>query len=205
MNLFKKLFAGSNGETMETSFPVKDDLNVISEIENTDQIINESLNSVSGDIDENIFKDDVTPEKKAVTTEKKTGLGEFIEKDYYSDGYNDGYDYPSENILNSSVEKIKSDFTFILEKTIDEMNNEIIKLSEHFINVSEISPRAGSLTDNRIKELRKLILRMIEEKELCEKNKGMILSPINSYISGFDKGLFTYTQEKMIVSSTGLF
>ncbi|HMQ68889.1 MAG TPA: hypothetical protein PKA90_07780 [Ignavibacteria bacterium] len=205
MNLFKKLFAGRNGNTAETTVLMRDDLKEIKETNNIDDMNNIKEFGESIEIDENLFEDKGTPEKKAIASEKKTGLSEFIEKDYYSDGYNDGYDYPSENILNSSVEKIKSDFILILEKTIDEMNNEIIKLSEHTINISEISPRACSLTDNRIKELRKLILRMIEEKELCENNKGMILSPINSYVSGFDKGLFTFTQEKMIMSSTGLF
>lgn len=205
MNIFKNLFERRNGNISESTNPVIDDTFGETGADNLKEMSNVSEMNKSIDVDENLFKDEGTPEKKTTTAERKTGLSEFIERDFYGDGYNDGYDYPSHNILNSSLEKIKSNFIFILEKTIDEKNNEIIKLSEHSINISEISPRACSLADNRIKELRKLILKMIEEKGFCENGKGMILTAINSYKSGFEKGLFTYTQEKMIMSSTGLF
>ena len=197
MNLLKKLFNLRNGNDADIAAAViNNDPNETKGIHEVNQI---------SDIDEQMFRDEGIPEKKASEQNKKTRLSEFMEKNFYKDGYNDGYDYPSENILSSTVDRIKSDFIFILEKTIDEMNNEIIRLSEHSINIAEYSPGSVSLTENRISELRKLILRMIEEKELCRKNEGMIMIPVNGYVSGFDKGLFAYTQEKMIASSTGLF
>lgn len=165
---------------------------------------NEIIQTVP-EIDEEIFIDEGVSEKKQLPGKEKTRLSEFLERDHYKDGYNDGYDYPAHNILESSIEKLKSDLILIIDKMTDEMNNEIISLTEHSINISDISKKSGALTENRIMELRKLILKLIDEKGFCANNSGMILSVLNNYKSGFEKGLHVCTQEKMLASGKGIF
>lgn len=186
MNILKNIFS-RNGNGSKELIPEKD------------------INQEMPEIDEELFKDDGASEKIQLTGERKSRLSEFLEMDHYKDGYNDGYDYPAQNILESSIEKLKSDFMFIIDRMTDEMNNEIIKLTEHSINISDISQKSGALTENRIMELRKLILKLMDEKGYCLNNSGMILSVINNYRSGFEKGLHVCTQEKMLAAGKGIF
>ena len=186
MNFLKNIFSRNGNGSIET-------------------IPENEINQTVPEIDEEIFIDEGVSEKKQLPGKEKTRLSEFLERDHYKDGYNDGYDYPAFNILESSIEKLKSDLILIIDKMTDEMNNEIISLTEHSINISDISKKSGALTENRIMELRKLILKLIDEKGFCANNSGRILSVLNNYKSGFEKGLHVCTQEKMLASGKGIF
>lgn len=192
MNFIKNLFKGRNNGRAETQAEVNSDF------QNT-------FSAELPETEKELFTDEGAAEKINISKKEKSLLSGFLETDFYTNGFNDGYDYPSDKIMETSMAKIKTDFILIIEKTTDELNKEIIKRTEFSINVSDISDKTNALAENSIAELRKLILKLIDEKNLCRKNEGMILTALNKYRLGFEKGLFTYTQEKMIISGTGLF
>lgn len=192
MDFLKNIFKGRNNGSADTK-------------SHTDyQDETPEINDIP-DIDSNLFKEDGEPEKIQPAYKGKSILGEFLEKDFYSMGYNHGYDYPASNIRDSALAKIKSDLLLILEKEIDELNREIINLEIKAININGIYENAAALAEKNIAGKRELILKLNEEKEQCNNGKGLVLSALNNYRSGFEKGFYNYTQESKFTGTTGIF
>ncbi|HAY34102.1 MAG TPA: hypothetical protein PK536_12205 [Ignavibacteria bacterium] len=192
MNLLKNLFERRNGVTSNET-----DTQVITNEDNKEQF--------SDEIKMDVFKHAGAAEKKLTEKNSESEITKFLEYDFEKDGYNDGYDDPSKDILDSSLEKIKSDYIFIIEKKISSLNQKIMMLKEDSMRISGISATDTSLIESRISELRKLILRLIEEKEFAVSEKGSVQKALNNYISGFKRGVSDYTREKIFAPSTGMF
>ncbi|MBS1517929.1 MAG: hypothetical protein JSS91_07565 [Bacteroidetes bacterium] len=171
--------------------------------------INPNGNEIPGvrNVDEDLFSDKGAAEKKTEENKDNTRseITEFLESGFEKDGYNDGYDDPSVETMNTSVNKIKSDYIFLIEKKISALNQMIMNLQEDSIKISGITETDKNLIESRIAELRKLILRLFEEKEGTDLNKGSVMKAVNAYKAGFRKGVSDFTREKIIGTSTGMF
>lgn len=194
MNFFKNFFGRGNGEVSESVNLQELAVNGIGEQDITN-------------INKNLFSDEGAAEKKFSEGNGKirSEITEYLERDFEKDGYNDGYDDPSGELKEAMMEKIKSDYIFLIDKKISDLNLKIMNLQEDSICIAGIAVTDVNLIESRITELRKLILRLIEEKEYANDNKGSVIKALNNYSVGFNRGVSDFTKEKIIASSTGMF
>ncbi|MBV6479132.1 MAG: hypothetical protein HGGPFJEG_01893 [Ignavibacteria bacterium] len=161
--------------------------------------------SMNYEIDENTFSDNGHAEKVVIPEQCKTALSMFLDIDFYLRGYNDGYDYASAEVYNKILESIKIEFKITIEKMIDKSLNEIAKLNELINNIKDLKSMSEVNALNRINELNIQIQKLNEQKVLCDQNDGLVMKPVNMYKAGYEKGLYAYTQEKLLGIPSGLF
>ena len=108
-------------------------------------------------------------------------------------------------MLDNQIKAIKSEFRYFLDQKVDELRQEILKLSDQKINVSGLSDRMTQQLQLRIDLLDVNVLRLDREKEFSSQDEGMVMKCINQYRDGFIRGMETYQEEKIFAGSTGLF
>jgi hypothetical protein len=154
---------------------------------------------------EDLFVDNNPPTQDVAAQLQHISLSSFLDRDYQRKGYEDGYSWHSAEMLDNQLKAIKSEFRYFLDQKVDELRQEILKLSDQKINVSGLSERMTQQLQLRI-DLHDINLQRLErEKEFSSQDEGLVMKVVNQYRDGFIRGMETYQEEKVLAGSTGLF
>lgn len=132
-------------------------------------------------------------------------ISQYLERDFASVGYYEGYRMPNAEFLENQLKLIRSNFRLLIDKDIDSMRSSIWKLKIHLIEVTGISERKENQLKEKVIHYETLLHELDLQKVLSIEDEGMIAPAISSYKSGFLRGLDRYQNEKFLANETGLF
>lgn len=158
-------------------------------------------------ISEDIFLDNTPPveAQEATKLKKENRLAVFLRENYEAQGYRDGYNYHSQDILINRKKAMKAEFRELVDQLIDEKRAEILTLQNHKVETEGLSDRLAKQLENRIAELQHIVTRLENEKVFSVDDEGLVMRPIHNYSDGFLRGFEDYQMEKLLAGSTGLF
>jgi predicted KAP-like P-loop ATPase len=162
------------------------------------------------EISEDLFVDNHAPEAISTASSEDNALKKFLDTDFYSIGYNDGYDNHSELSFKEKQISMVHNFIFAIETVISQKNDFISNLRMHILNIGDTSETDKQIAMDKISEV-SLVIQMLEnERTLAYNNgslpvNGLVMKAISQYRSGYSCGLRAYSEEKFFAKSTGLF
>ena len=170
----------------------------------------ENSNSINGfehspEIDETIFVDNNPPQGNEVKEDDSVGIQDFLAMDFFHMGYDDGYNWHSNEMLTTKLQVIKADFRQRLDMKSDEVRSEILGLENKKLEISGLLDQLESKIDNITAEKRHILQKIKVEKELSAVGEGLVMTCVHRYREGFLKGTNAYMEEEMFVSNKGLF
>jgi len=118
----------------------------------------------------------------------------FLKQDFESVGYDDALNIPDKTFEIQGIDVIKKRFMILLEKAFLHYSEYLNHLDYYIETRKEIG--LLDLVARLLKEkenVTKRIEKINNEKQLCIKNEGYILSAISAYQKGFRKGLSVIT------------
>jgi hypothetical protein len=189
MNILKGFFRKTNGSN-----------NL--KVENS--IMAEELDN-SANVDEDIFVDNTPPSVKSDLQPVITGIQEFLNHDFTGEGYSDGYNWHSNDMLENKIKLIKADFRYKIDIKADQVCNEILNLENKKLEINGLLEQLVVRIENHISEKRYILQRLKTEKELSSVDEGLVMTCIYKYREGYIKGTNSYMEEELIASNKGLF
>lgn len=154
---------------------------------------------------EELFVDKTPPVSLKEEEKQPTILQSFLQANYSTLGFQDGYDHHAMEFLTHKLNIFKSEFRNIIDETVDSRNQEIFQLRKQMIETQGLSERLVEQVELRIAELKDIVVKLEKEKELSAFDEGLIMKTIHQYKEGFLRGSKDYHEEKFFASSTGLF
>lgn len=153
------------------------------------------------DILKELFVDEMPPQAKIQKAEKKRSrFSEFMERNYQQLGINDGYETGTQELMDSTIKKIKSEFIIILDQMIEEKRLSIVNLKNQIPAIGTLSPLLVQQLENTIEVTKDSIAELQKQKELSIENEGWVMSGIHSYKSGLLSGLQTKLEENNLLT-----
>ena len=163
--------------------------------ENQATMIAEPLTTVVETQQENIppvdlFIDNEVPQpERLATAETQSIITVFLNRNYHSIGINDGYEYHSQETLETGKKKIRAEFQFIVDQEIETMSQQKLKMRTLVIDVTKISDEARQKLELTIEEVNTSLSKLEKQKELSAENEGWVMNVIHSYHQGYVQGL----------------
>lgn len=155
---------------------------------------------------ENIFVNPEPPiQEKNAEPIAGSGLEEFLARDYFKKGYEEGYKTHSAEAKTTSINVIKSEFKMIMSRKIDQLRQELLTIENHLIDVEGIDQRLEKKILKRIEYIKERCEQNEKEKVLATKGEGLIAESIHKFTDGFIRGTQMYMEEKLLATSTGMF
>lgn len=185
-NFFKNLFG--NNESAQAS-------------------VNASENENRSEISEDLFIENEAPENELPATPQKvkSHIARFLDKDFFSLGFQDGYMRRSSALLETTIRKMKADFRLCIDRQSQEINEQVLELEKHLIDINGISEE---LTDKIMlskKKFQQDLDRLEKEKQQSAIDEGLVMVAIHQYHEGYYMGLSKYQNENLLIEGTGLF
>lgn len=135
-----------------------------------------------------------------------TAIASFLTKFNYEDmGKKEGYLYPSNEVLDKTLNMLRSEYRLAVDKMMDGARTEIGNLKLHIINTRGLGQDLEDSLQEKMEQLENLIAVLDNEKVLSIEGEGKIAPVLQAYRCGFLKGVERYNQEKFIAHSTNLF
>ncbi|MBK7573346.1 MAG: hypothetical protein IPI10_17735 [Bacteroidetes bacterium] len=173
-------------------------------VENTVHTPKEVLDEPNSMLEE-LFVDKTPPIALKEEEKQPTLLQSFLQTNYSTLGFGDGYDHHSMEFLTQKLNVFKTEFRYIIDEGIDCRNQEIFQLRKQMIETRGLSERLVEQVELRIAELKEIVAKLEKEKELSAFDEGLIMKSINQYKEGFLRGSKDYHEEKLFAQATGLF
>lgn len=149
-----------------------------------------------------LFVDNQPPQVEQPSSEQVTNrINLFLQRDYLSMGFNDGYEYHSNETLESGKKKIKAEFLLIIDKSIEEKQLERLKIKNLLVDVSKVSEDASMKLENTIDELNISLNTLQKQKVLSVDNEGWVMSVIHAYHLGFKRGTDDFIAGEELLNS----
>ena len=157
------------------------------------------------DIPEDLFIESQAPAEIEQVRSLENRLNLFINKDYFNQGYDMGYNTHSSDILEQMIRKLKSEFILLIDQVIDEKKSLLSELKKHMAEVDGLSDRVYKQLEQKVEDLDSSVSILTGQKSLTVEDEGWIMAPVNVFKLGFIHGLEKYHEVKTFASSTGLF
>jgi len=149
-----------------------------------------------------LFIDNQPPQFETKSSEQSTNrINSFLKRDYLSMGFNDGYEYHSNETLESGKKKIKAEFLLIMDQSIEEKQLDRLKTKNLLIDVSKVSEDASKKLENTIEELNISLNTLQKQKALSVDNEGWVMTAIHSYHLGFKRGTDDFIAGEELLNS----
>lgn len=148
-----------------------------------------------------LFIDDSHPNEQRVLKKFNSELiSDYLNQDYHQIGIQEGFSMHSNEAAESRKQLIKSNFRNLLNQIIDKNREDILKLSNSLIEVSELSKELKEKLENKITFLKSEIDDLDLQKQLSAENEGLVMSAIHNYHQGFLSGLRSYFEMEKIIN-----
>ena len=187
MSIFKYLF-GNKGKTEATETAVAEPGTVV-----------EPQTDTVPPID--LFIDNEAPQPKQTIEQPQSRVTVFLSRNYHSNGIHDGYEYHSQETLETAKKKIRAEFQLIIDQAIQEKLASRLQLKNMIVDVKKISDDARQKLENTIEELESSLAILQSQKELSAENEGWVMNAIHSYQQGFVQGLNDWLSGEQLLNS----
>ena len=157
------------------------------------------------EVDESIFVDNNPPQNSEMKADNSVGIQDFLAIDFFHMGYDDGYNWHSNEMLITKLQFIKADFRQRLDMKADEVRREILGLENKKLEIIGLLDHLESRIDNITAEKRYILQKIRTEKELSAVDEGLVMTCVHRYKEGFLKGTNAHMEEEMFASNKGLF
>jgi hypothetical protein len=154
---------------------------------------------------ENTFINPLPPQQTATPKVLPGSIEEFQSRDYFRMGLTDGYNNPSVDTQTFSVNALKADFRFRLDRKIDSLSQDIFSLQIQLIGLQGMGSRIERQVERKISFFTEMINNLEAEKALSAIDEGWIMNALSRYNNGFQQGCQQFVREKKVASATGLF
>ncbi len=171
---------------------------------NSEEMQNNFMDELDDRRFENIFVNKDEPVREE-TRKSISPLDEFIERDHYRMGFNDGYNTHSTDAMRGKANIIKSEFRNLLSHKIEELRKLVLELEDHFINVEGMDERMEKKLQKRIDYTKEKCQDLESEKALSVVDEGMVMQCIHKYNDGYLAGTQQYIDENLLANTNGLF
>ena len=179
--------------------------------ENQATMIAEPLTTVVETQQENIppvdlFIDNEVPQpERLAAAETQSKITVFLNRNYHSIGINDGYEYHSQETLETGKKKIRAEFQFIVDQEIETMSQQKLKMRTLVIDVTKISDEARQKLELTIEEVNTSLSKLEKQKELSAENEGWVMNVIHSYHQGYVQGLNDFISGENFLTASNYF
>jgi hypothetical protein len=134
-------------------------------------------------------------------TESQSKITSFLNRNYHSMGTNDGYEYHSQETLETGKKKIRASFQLMLDQEIQEKSDRRLQLKNMIVDVAKVSDETRQKLENTFEELNISINKLQKQKELSIENEGWVMNAIHGYHQGFVQGLNDYIAGENLLMS----
>ncbi len=149
-----------------------------------------------------LFIDNEAPQpEKQAATETESKITVFLNRNYQSMGINDGYEYHSQETLETAKKKIRAEFQLIVDQSIQEKFGNRLQMKNLVVDVAKVSDDARQKLENTIEELNSSLNILQKQKELSAENEGWVMNAVHSYHQGFVQGLNDYISGENLLYS----
>jgi hypothetical protein len=149
-----------------------------------------------------LFIENKPPQQEpVVVASNKTKMSEFLERNFFQQGYRDGYEHHNHDTQLAGIRKIRAEFLLIIDQMTEYKYEERLKMENLMIDVAEVSDDTLTKLANTIRELDRSIDTLKKQKELSVSNEGWISTPIQGYNQGFIQGTNDFLAEEHLINS----
>jgi uncharacterized protein YsxB (DUF464 family) len=153
-----------------------------------------------------LFIDNQPPQLESNNKEQVPNrISQFLKRDYLSIGFNDGYEYHSNDTLEAGKKKIIAEFLLVMDQSIEEKQLEILKYKNLLVDVSNVSEETSKKLQNSIETLILSLNSIQKQKELSVDNEGWVMTAIHSYYLGFKQGTDGFIAGEDLINSIKTF
>lgn len=189
MSIFKNLFGGNKKTEPESSTFASPDTTIVEAQE-------ENIPPVD------LFIDNEVPQpEQQVAPESQNIITVFLNRNYQAMGINDGYEYHSQEAMETAKKKIRAEYQLIIDQSMQEKLASRLQLKNMIVDVKNISADARQKLENTVEELNSSLSILQKQKELSAENEGWVMNAIHSYHQGFVQGLNDWLAGEHLLNS----
>jgi hypothetical protein len=122
----------------------------------------------------------------------------FLDETYYKIGYNNGYNFQTEESLRSGKDQILFDFKNTLEKIYRQKLKHIDEIEIHLSKIGGAYESVTKMLDGICTKIKKEIEVIEDQISLSLQNKGWIEGAVNKYHRGFQNGLQQFSNHQFL-------
>lgn len=153
-------------------------------------------------ISKSTFVDEEKPSNYDFISEmQEVILKTYLKEDFKSKGIRDGFEYHSTNVLEISKQKIRAEFRFLLDKTIETLNQRVLDLKMTYTEIKALSTELEDKTRASIMANEKSIEELKYQKALSASDEGWVMKLIYNYEIGYIHGTNTYIEGENFLKS----
>jgi hypothetical protein len=156
-------------------------------------------------VSESLFADKEKPSSfDASDRPEEPTLLKFLHANYKSKGINDGFEHHSTEILELAKLEIKTEFRFLVDKTIENLNLFLSEKRIAYAGIKDLSPELTNKLEISIEADEKKIDDLKYQKELSAMDEGWVMKSVRSYEIGFMEGAKTFIEGETFLKSIKL-
>ncbi len=152
-----------------------------------------------------LFVENTPPSSMDSAKKKVSKLNEFLATDYSTIGFSDGYELHNKELCDHKKNIIMAEFRQLVDEAIDGHRQDLFQLRNQLIETNGLNDGLTQQLELRIAEIRGLITKLEQEKQLSVEYEGLVIKSIYQYSEGFLRGCTDWHQAKLFAKSTGLF
>lgn len=155
-------------------------------------------------IPENLFVASAAPETPSAIEALKTIVNDFLDQDFFSAGSRDGFNFHSNEILESRKKEIKSRFILIMDQAIQEKRQNRLQLENLRVDMAGISDELEEKLNNTVGEMDHSLETLKQQKELASLDEGWVMTCIRKYHNGCLQGMRDYIESESLFGSSNI-
>ena len=138
--------------------------------------------------------------EKVEVKSPSTNLTNFLDFDWFKLGRKEGYFIHSSDYLKKKKINLIAEFHRQLERRVDELKDEKIKLRNLIIDFADSNEGTTEKLQNRIQLCEDFIVDLHNEKVISKSGAGLVRSVLSQYECGWDQGMSDYLSDKVFLN-----
>ena len=165
------------------------------------------MNGSNLDINELNTADNMTNNTivKAVSKIILGQVQEFLERDFFTEGFQDGYKFHNVEVRNEKVKRIVTEFRTHVRIRMEDIENEKLRLEQELINLADISEINSQRLQKTLEHLQKKWESLQNELALSVDHEGFVSHAVHAYVDGFRSGVEQWMGESTLLNGYSLF
>jgi len=130
---------------------------------------------------------------------------EFLERDFFTEGFQDGYKFHNVEVRNEKVKRIVTEFRTHVRIRMEDIENEKLRLEQELINLADISEISTQRLQKTLEHLHKKWESLQNELALSVDHEGFVSHAVHAYVDGFRSGVEQWMGESTLLNGYSLF
>lgn len=137
--------------------------------------------------------------------QRPTAVHNFLEKDYWQQGYNHALQFPTNDRKQSALQRIRADYRQALQQAAQVLIADKESHEQELLRMAGISDVLDAQLQRRNKELESLLAQITLQLELSIEDEGWVAPVLAAYNDGFVVGAMEYLRNNDLLGGvTGL-